>query len=86
MNTNLNTFPINKVSLNIGSGMNTIRRWHREGIIKWEPERDSRGVRHYTLEQVEELRRIKAKMKTNRHAPTRTKIKTSTKKPKEALQ
>ncbi len=39
----------------IGVSPAAIRSWHRNGLISFEPVRDGRGIRQYTLAQCREL-------------------------------
>lgn len=62
---------IGVVSQLIGRSSNTIRIWEKEGLIH--PRRASTGVRIFSEDDIEELRRIALSMMENRRTRSRKK-------------
>jgi excisionase family DNA binding protein len=52
----MHRYTIADVARRLGVSTSTLRRWHRERRLDFEPERDAVGRRTYSELQVEEIR------------------------------
>ena len=52
-------FSIQQVAELLGLSTSSLRRWQRELLLSFAPERDRAGRRIYTMRQIRELKRIR---------------------------